>query len=155
MLTRFFSELCRRLRLGGRDEGLHEVVDVEGDALAVAAACGEGDEGAVLVGDTDEALRHLVVVDGLAGFGNEMVAQTGADEKLYVVADAEGEHSVAVAHGGKGQVGQGEDGSTLADIGSVDMARTDGHLSLGIAFAHLGELYAVVMGEDVGLVEFF
>ena len=79
--------MCRRLRLGGRDEGLHEVVDVEGDALAVGAACGGGDEGAVLVGDTDEALGHLVVVDGLAGFGNEMVAQTGADEKLYVVAE--------------------------------------------------------------------
>lgn len=134
---------------------LHQSVGLEWDALAVGAACGGGYYLAILVAHGDNALRHLGVVDSLGGLRSEVVAEAGGGEVVDGVADAEGEHSVAVAHGSKSQVGQGEDGSTLADISSVDMAWTDGHLCLGIALAHLSELDAVFTSKDVGLVEFF
>lgn len=56
---------------------LHQAVGLEGLALAVGAACGGGYDLVVLIADGDDDLRQLGVVDGLSGFGGEVVAKVG------------------------------------------------------------------------------
>lgn len=94
-----------------------------------------------------------MVVEGLVCLGNEGVALVCRLQEGDAVLYAEGDVAARVGHGGKGKVGEGEIGSTLADVGTIEVSLLYLHLGACIAFAYLGELHPVCCGKAVALVE--
>lgn len=106
-----------------------------------------------MVGDPHLGIGYAMMVAHLDSLGSEDVTFFGRLEERDAVVDAEGELSMAVHDSRHRQVGQGEEGSTLAHIASVEVVLFHCHDRFGIALAHLGELCARGGGEAVFFVE--
>ena len=110
----------------------------------------------MLVGDAHIDIGNLVVVEHLGGLSGKRVAYLGAMEEHDVVLDAEGEAAATVHDSGDGDVGQGEECTTLTNTSSIEMIGGDGELGAGIALAHFFQNAAIVGSEAVVLrQEFF
>ena len=127
----------------------------QGLGFAVAEAGDVADKLARLVGDAHFDGGEFGMVEHLRGFGTQVVALLGARYEHHAVTDAERELAVVVHQGGDGEIGQREQGTTLAYTTAIKMHLGNGHLGTSIALANLGELRsdhpckAVVLVEEI------
>ena len=94
-----------------------------------------------------------MVVGYMNGFGTEVIAFVGAGYIHDAVADAEGELAAVVHQGCDGEVGKGEQGSSLTYVASIEMIGCYCHFSNGMVLVRLGYLTSCAGGEAVGLVQ--
>ena len=104
--------------------------------LAIAHASDVADEAALLVGDAHLDGRYLMMVADADGLGTKQVALLGTRDKQDVVADADGELTLTIQQGSNGQVGQRKQGTSLTDIGTIEVLFGNHHFGHSMGCVH-------------------
>ena len=99
--------------------GLYPLLCRQWNGLSVPHASDVADEATFLVGDLNFYGGNLSMIGDEYGLSPKFVAQLGTGDKHDAVVDAEGQLPLTVHEGRDGQVCQGEECPTLADVPTV------------------------------------
>ena len=123
--------------------------------LAVAHAGEVADEAAILIGDADPDGGNPAVVDDADGLSPQAVALHSTRKEHHIAADAESEVTLMIHQRRHSQVGQREEGATLAHAPGVQVFLRHRHLRHGMHGVHLRNPTAGISCKPVGSVQYF